>query len=154
MSLRGPTIKRHLVVIPEHAERESGFFAWLARVWNIGLNTGASLVFYTTEQTAVFLKKWQDENPVDMEMRILKGNSLLEVINDIRPDDNLILVMSRKSYASYQDYMGRVSAFLNKYFAEKSFILVYPVQLGVTDNFPTSLLNTSLKEPFVDVYKN
>src|SRR5690606_9586383 len=28
------TIKRHLVVVPEHAEYESGFSFWLSKIWN------------------------------------------------------------------------------------------------------------------------
>src|SRR5690606_3297839 len=39
------TIKRHLVIVPERAEKEIGFPFWLMKVWNIAQNTGAQLVF-------------------------------------------------------------------------------------------------------------
>ncbi|MPM88305.1 hypothetical protein SDC9_135407 [bioreactor metagenome] len=39
------TVKRHLVVVPEKAEKEAGFALWLMRIWNIGRNTGAAIHF-------------------------------------------------------------------------------------------------------------
>src|SRR5690606_10508019 len=43
------TVKRYMIIIPENAEQEIGFPFWLLRVWNIGRNTGAKLVFYGSE---------------------------------------------------------------------------------------------------------
>jgi len=45
------TIKRHLIVVPDRAEKEIGFAFWLVKIWNIARNTGAKLVFYASEQT-------------------------------------------------------------------------------------------------------
>src|SRR5690554_741647 len=33
------TIRRHFVLIPEKAEQETGFSFWLAKIWNMALNT-------------------------------------------------------------------------------------------------------------------
>ncbi len=40
-----PTIKRHLVVVPEKAEKEAGFQMWIQKLRNIADNSGARIVF-------------------------------------------------------------------------------------------------------------
>lgn len=39
------TIKRHLVVVPDKAEKEVGFTLWVAKIWQVANNTGAKIVF-------------------------------------------------------------------------------------------------------------
>jgi hypothetical protein len=43
--------------------------------------------------------------------------------------------------------MINIPFYLNKYFQSNSFILVYPMQIGVTDNETIDLNNPSLLEP-------
>ena len=40
------TIKRHLIILPDRAEKEIGFIPVMNRVWNVLQNTGAKVVFY------------------------------------------------------------------------------------------------------------
>lgn len=40
------TIKRHIIIVPENAEKEMGFPFWIIKVWNIARNSGAKLLFY------------------------------------------------------------------------------------------------------------
>ena len=53
---------------------------------------------------------------------------------EIKSDDTLWVVMSRRERLSYHANMSRIPNYLNKYFQSNSFVLVYPIQAGETNN--------------------
>lgn len=122
------TMKRHLVVIPEQAEKEIGFTQWANRTGNLVQNTGARAVFYGTSQT---LEQLQGVLPKQVQAEYKEfgdWDDFLVVFRDVRPDDMLWVVMSRHDRISYNPGMNRIPGYLNKYFQANSFILVYPLQ--------------------------
>lgn len=142
------TIKRYIIIVPENAEKEYGFLFWLMRIWNIGINTGAKLVFYSSGETSVFFKHMQEQYSVEAEFNIFTDwDDFLIVSRDIRKNDNLVIVLSRRTHPSYKDYMAKIPAYLNKYFQENSYILIYPMQLGVADYYGIDMRNPSMMEP-------
>lgn len=139
------TIKRHIVVVPEHAEYETGFSFWLAKIWNIGFNTGARVVFYSSEPTLDIIRKINEQHPIEAEFRLFDDwNDFLILSKDVSIDDNLIIVMSRKHAPSYHHSMSMVSVYLRKYFDGNNFILVYPMQETRTNRDKIDLTNPSL----------
>jgi nucleotide-binding universal stress UspA family protein len=139
------TIKRHLVFVPEHAEKEIGFPFWLIKVWNIARNTGAKLVFYGNLQTLKYIRDINTKHPVDSEfIEFEDWNDFLIISRDVRIDDNLILVLSRKDWPSYHSNMTKIPNYLNKYFKSTNFILIYPIQSGVAENSAIALQNPSV----------
>jgi len=139
------TIKRHIIVVPDRAEKEIGFPFWLIKVWNIARNSGAKLVFYSTEQTLKYIKAINTKHPVECEFKEFSDwDDFLILSRDIKPDDNLILVLSRKDRPSYHSNMFKVPLYLNKYFQTTNFILVYPMQTGIDDNSDMDLKNPSV----------
>jgi nucleotide-binding universal stress UspA family protein len=139
------TIKRHVVVVPDRAEREPGFPFWLVKLWNIGRNTGAKLVFYATGQTLNMLRKIHDKHPIEAEFNEFEDwDDFLIISRDLKTDDNLFIVMSRKNHLSYNRAMGRIPVYLNKYFHPYNFILVFPVQYDETDSHRVNLTNPSM----------
>ena len=139
------TIKRHLIIVPDRAEKEMGFPFWLLKVWNIARNSGAKLVFYSTEQTLNYIKEINAKHPIECEFREFGDwEDFLILSRDIKIDDNLILILSRKDRPSYHSNMLRIPVYLNKYFQATNFILVFPMQTGVTDSS-----NRNLKDPSV-----
>ncbi len=137
------TIKRHFIIIPKNAEVEIGFPFWLFKIWNIGRNTGSKLQFYGQEKTIQIIKDINSKNPVDAEFNIFEDwNDFLIVSRDIKMDDGLIIIMSREKKISYQLNMKNVPGYLNNYFNQNSFILVYPMQSGV--EYKVDLTNPSL----------
>jgi Kef-type K+ transport system membrane component KefB/nucleotide-binding universal stress UspA family protein len=142
------TVKRHLIVVPEHAEREIGFPFWLVKVWNIARNTGARLVFYATPDTLACLKNIHAKHAVSSSFIPLQETAGLPTVEEqIQRDDNLMIIMSREDRLSYQDYMAKVPVYLNEVFKAHSFILVYPMQAGVSDLAYINLKNPSIHEP-------
>jgi nucleotide-binding universal stress UspA family protein len=145
------TISRHLIVLPEKAEREIGFPFWLVKVWNMGRNTGARLVFYASVQTLQYIQNIHAKHPIDAAfVEFSDWTDFLILARDVKKDDNLIIVLSRKDRPSYNSQMTKIPAYLNKYFQDNNFILIYPVQSAVSGDTNLDLKNPSLLEPFTD----
>ena len=129
------TMKRHLVVIPVQAEKEAGFPQWVARVWNVIQNTGAKAIFYGSSDTLGRLKTLLGKRGGEMEFTEFSDwEDFLIVFRDVHKDDNLGIVMSRHNGISFNPSMNRIPGYLNKYFQQNSFILVYPLQANASAN--------------------
>ncbi len=142
------TMKRHIVLVPDKAEKEIGFPFWLIKVWNIARKSGAKTVFYSSEETLQVIREIHSNHPIECEFKEFSDwEDFLILSKDLRKDDNLLIIMSRKDKPSYQSTMGKVPVYLNKYFHDHSFILIYPPQAGVGDTSLFDLKNPSILEP-------
>lgn len=137
------TINRNIIFVPDNAEKELGFPFWLVKVWNIGKNTGAKLVFYGSQRIVNFLSAINENNPIDAEFNFFDDwDDFLILGREMKSNDMLIFILSRKDYPSYASYMAKISTYLNKYFLGNNFLLIYPQQKGVaehTDYDPTGV---------------
>ncbi|MFD2034459.1 cation:proton antiporter [Belliella marina] len=142
------TIKRHIIIVPEKAEKEIGFPFWLIKVWNIARNSGAKLIFYATSETLAFIREIHSKHPVESEFHEFnEWDDFLILARDFHNDDNLIIVLSRKDKPSFHSYMNKIPSYLNKYFKDTSYILIYPMQAGVMDTLQIDLKNPTIIEP-------
>ena len=139
------TIKRHIVVIPENAEQEIGFPFWLAKIWNIGRNTGAKIIFYATENVQHIIRHIQMKHPIEAAfIEFPDWNEFPVISQDVKSDDMLFIVMSRRNKKSYHREMIKIPDYINTYFSTNSFILLHPMQSGVLENKEMDLLNPAL----------
>jgi nucleotide-binding universal stress UspA family protein len=142
------TIKRHVIIVPENAEIELGFPFWLIKVWNIARNSGAKLVFYATQETIKVIQEIQEKHPIECGFEDFNDwDDFLILARNFHRDDNLIIVLSRKDKSSYHHNMTKIPSYLNKYFKDTSYILIYPMQAGVTDTSQLDLKNPTIIEP-------
>lgn len=147
------TIKRHIVVVPPGAEQVIGFPFWLLKVWNIARNTGATLKFYATEETLKYVKDIQKKHPVEVEfVEFSDWSEFLIISRDINDNDNLLIVLSRKEGHSYNKMMDKIPGYLNKFFKENNFILIYPMQAVGT--ITKSYNNSALQVPYQANWEN
>lgn len=142
------TIKRHIIIVPENAENEVGFPFWLIKVWNIARNSGAKLLFYASADTIKLIEEVQLKHPIECSFEDFNDwDDFLILARNFHKDDNLIIVLSRKDKPSFHNYMTKIPTYLNKYFKDTSYILIYPMQVGVTDSSQIDLKNPSFIEP-------
>lgn len=129
------TVKRHLVVVPEKAEKEAGFQMWVQKMLNLAINSGVKIVFYAPETTMQYLKLLNEKkvSSIDYVVSDLWGD-LTALSYETKHDDCLWVVMSRRDRISYHPSMNRVPNLMEQYFAGHSFVLIYPIQAGDTDN--------------------
>ncbi len=143
------TIKRNLVVVPENAEMEIGFPFWLVKLWNVSRNTGSRLIVYAGEPVIALMKKIAEKHPVSIEFKkFTDWEDFLIISRDLRVDDNLYIIMSRRNHPSYTASMARIPSYLHTYFKEFSFVLVYPMQTGIQEGESSDLKNPGVLEPF------
>jgi Kef-type K+ transport system membrane component KefB/nucleotide-binding universal stress UspA family protein len=143
------TIKRHLIIVPENAEKEIGFPFWLIKLWNIARNSGAKLVFYAGSETILVIQEIQSKHPIQCEFEEFSDwEDFLILSRNVQDDDNLIIILSRKDKPSFQQQMTKMPQYLNKYFVATSYILIYPMQIGVSDTTKIDLKNPTFIEPF------
>ena len=128
------TVRRHLIIIPELAEKEIGFNQIIFRLRNVTQNTGAATVFYGSEATLNALKKLLAKKSGEASyIEFNDWDDFLIVFRDIKPDDTMWIIRSRKEGLSYAPAMARIPKYLNKYFQANSFVLAYPVQAGMNE---------------------
>ncbi|WP_242320410.1 cation:proton antiporter [Parabacteroides distasonis] len=128
------TVRRHLIIIPELAEKEIGFNQIIFRLRNVTQNTGAATVFYGSEATLNALKKLLAKKSGEASyIEFNDWDDFLMVFRDIKPDDTMWIILSRKEGLSYAPAMARIPKYLNKYFQANSFVLAYPVQAGMNE---------------------
>ncbi len=146
------TIKRHVVLIPERAEYESGFSFWLAKIWNVAMNTGAKLVLYASKQTMELIKAIHAKHPIDLEYHVFNNwDNLPHLLKEVGPDDNLVIVLSRQNLLSYKERMAEVPNYINKHYQGRNFLLVYPSQSQFMTNGKVDLANPSLLEAIENI---
>ncbi len=140
------TLKRQLLVIPAHAEKVIGFSYWINKVINIAINSGTELICYAPLAVIEVIKKQKDIDKIECSfIEFFNWNYFVNISKKIKSDDNLIVILSRKSHISYNPTMGRIPLILNRFFSDNSFLLIYPIQRGVenSESFLSNKTETS-----------
>ena len=126
------TIRRHIVVVPKRAELEAGFNTWVLRVRHLAHDTKSRLLFYATEPTLQQLQKKRRKVDIATYSAYPAEENLerqiSNILQEIKSDDCLWVVMSRKEGVSYQTCMSRVPAFIERSLPQSSYLLLFPVQ--------------------------
>ncbi|MDR0982015.1 MAG: cation:proton antiporter [Culturomica sp.] len=130
------TIKRYLVVLPLNAEVEIGFPYLVERLWNLTQNTGSKIVFYGSKSMITILKEIRKRHSIDAEfVEFTNWHDFLTIIShDLRENDALAVVMSRRKYSSYFKSMMLIPKYMNEYYNGNNCLLIYPIQTGVGDD--------------------
>ena len=145
------TVSRYLVIVPDKAEKELGFPFWLHKVWSLAKNTGTKIVFYSSAHTLNQLKEVCSKQSVGTEYKEFENWDNFNTLNaEVKVNDSFLIIMSRKENPSYHPAMNRIHHFLNNQHNKTGFILIYPMQLRVTDNLNRDLVNPSLLLPDSD----
>jgi len=129
------TIKRHLIVVPEKAEQEAGFQMWLRRIRHLAENSGIKIVVFAPATTMAYLRPKSRKRTANLDFVPFElWDDLPSLEHDLRDDDCLWFVMSRRERVSYHPAMSRIPAMLEQLFAAYSSVLLYPVQAGDTES--------------------
>lgn len=127
------TIKRQVIVVPPNAELEFGFRSWIVRIWSLLRQTGASAIIYADKSTLEVIAGINKSVPVPIETRAFESyKDLLIVSKELKSDDGLIFIMSKRLNPSYHESMENIPRYIDSYFHGVNFVLVYPYQHGVT----------------------
>lgn len=121
------TIKKQIVILPENAHLESGFFHAMLRVWNIARNSGAQLQFYASQNTLTVLKRIHQRFTIEAKFEAIPNWMKLQSIYEkVGENDGLIVFMAKRGMKSYLNQMQYIPSVLNAQFSEKNYLLIYP----------------------------
>ena len=128
------TLRRHVVIVPRRAELEAGFQTWLLRIRHLAHVTGAQLIFHATQQTVEHLRR-KRRRKADIASYVIHDPAeswtlMPSLLQEIRPDDCVWVVMSRRDRISYQTAMQRLPGYLEEHLPQNSYVMVFPVQAG------------------------
>ncbi|MEF9930981.1 MAG: cation:proton antiporter, partial [Bacteroidales bacterium] len=129
------TIKRHIIVIPDRAEKEAGFKQWVTRIWNVKENIGQKMIFYSSANTLAKLKTILPKATSDTEfIEFNNWSDFLIIFKYLHSDDALWVVMNRQNKLAIDYSMSRIPGYLDLYCKEHSFVLVYPLRIETSEN--------------------
>ena len=126
------TLTRMVVVVTPNAELEPGFDHWFTKLTTIGKEAGLAIDFFATSETSKEFREQQKLQKIEGEMvfhLFSEWNDFLIFTREVKKNDLLIIVSSRKGHISYQSQLDRLPYYLFKYFLENSFIILYPKQI-------------------------
>jgi hypothetical protein len=125
------TLRRMIVVITPKAELEPGFSHWFHKLVTIAREAGLIIEFYGAPAT---LKELQDHQKLlKQEGKMIfrefdNWDDFLIFSREVRKNDLLVIVASRKGHVSFQQQLEKLPYYLSNYFGQSSFIMLYPKQ--------------------------
>lgn len=127
------TLRRINVALPPKAEYETGFVKGVEHFCRMGSTLGCRMRFFANEQTLGCLKtvvsKKFASTPADYSL-LDNWDDLLMLTGQVK-DDHLFAVFSaRRGSISYDPSLEKLPSQLGKYFANTSFLILYPEQFG------------------------
>lgn len=129
------TVKRHVIVIPDRADKEPGFGHWLKLMSNIKDNMGAKIVFYGSEPMLDKVRSLLPKKPTATEFVVFSNwNDFLIIFRDLHKDDMLWVVMNRLNRLAIDMTTLRMQGYLSTYCNDYSFVMLFPFKLHSSDN--------------------
>lgn len=129
------TVKRHVIVIPDKADKEPGFNHWLKLILNLKENLGCRIVFYASEQMLEKLKTFLPKNPTEIDfVEFGSWSDFLIIFRDLRKDDTLWVIMTRQNRLAIDITSNRIPGYLVTYCKENSFVMLFPLKVQNLNN--------------------
>lgn len=144
------TIKRILIVVPENAEFEPGFMAWLRTLRLLIKQTNAKAIFYGTSNLAEKLTQIanQKASSFDFEHHLFtEWEDFLILGREVSANDLLVVVSARKGTLSCQPILEKIPSQLGKYFESNSFAIIFPEWKGYAEASSNLQLDATMPSP-------
>lgn len=130
-----PTVKRHIIVIPERADKEPGFGHWVNLIWNMKENMGTKIVLYGSVAIHEKVKALLPKKPTETEfVEFSNWNDFLIIFRDLHKDDMLWVVMNRQNRLAIDLKSSRIPGYLTSYAKDHSFVMLFPFKVQDSGN--------------------
>jgi Kef-type K+ transport system membrane component KefB len=126
------TLKKIVVVVTHKAELEPGFAHWFNKLATIAKEAGLTMDFHASIESLKELKDLYKLQKVESPIHFYEfshWDDFLIFTREVRSDDLLVIVSSRRGHASYQQQLEKLPYYLSNYFKDNSFMMLYPQQL-------------------------
>lgn len=127
------TLARLFVLVPDKAEYETGFQAWVERVSNLASQLAAKVIFLSFPATSSFIRNIviSEGYAIRHEYRDLSTwDDFILHSSDITDEDLLIVVGARKGSVSFNSDLEGLTGYLQKNHSNNNLVVIYPEQFG------------------------
>jgi hypothetical protein len=130
-----PLVTRKRIILITHAlaERENGFELWVLKICKLAQELSIPIVHYGVNRTHEAIKRHMTQNHLNASVifeSFRDWEDFLILARDIKVDDLIVFVSSRKGSVSYESILDTIPGKLEKHFEQNSKILIYPQQYG------------------------
>ena len=142
------TINRLVVAVPRYAEKERDFISCFGQIRRLSSQIGAKVVFYCNQDTKRPLQALcaRPGKFLRASYRELSDwEDVLQIAQQIRQDDMLVLLQARHATPSYNPLFSQVPRMLQEFFGDYSTLILYPEQRTHAEG--QDLLLTDLPQP-------
>lgn len=123
------THKRIFVVAPPNAEEEKGFDVWFKKILVLSKELSLPIILYCSDTTGEVvsskIKKLKLDSPVTLNS-FDQWDDFLILSREVQEQDIFVLVSARKGSESFQNILPTIPAKIEKYFFDRSRIIIYP----------------------------
>jgi len=134
------TVRRIVVAVPDNAQYETGFTAWVGALASLAGQLGCRVVFCGTTATkqAIATVIAGRRYDVRAEYRLMEQwDDFIIMSNRIGDEDLLVIVNARRASLSHSSDMDALPEFLQKYFSRHNLMVIYPEQFGESSDIMT-----------------
>ena len=127
------TLMRVVVVVPEKAEYETGFEAWVIRVATLASRIGCTVVFECPLAIKPLIRGVIHTENIDVNQEYREfsdWNDFALLANRLQDDDLLVVIAARHTSLSFNSVMDDLASLLGRYFSHTNMLMVYPEQFG------------------------
>lgn len=127
------TMRRIIVMVPQKAEYEVGFYKWLEHICRIGEQLDCRLIFRAHSDTMPYIIGYMREKHGSLRALYQEENETphLYIQPDlVGQDDMCIFVTARHGFISHTNRMHQLPRYVAQHYAHTSVMLLYPDQWG------------------------
>lgn len=127
------TVSRIVVYVPQKAEYESGFSRWVRCIARLAQQLGCRAIFCCSDPVQLLIRGviYQENYGIRCEFRHCDSwDDFITLSPRIHAADLLFVISARPASVSYTAAMTEMPAFLQRYFADNSLVVIYPEQFG------------------------
>ncbi len=136
------TVKQIIIAVPSKAEYEAGFRKWVEQFCRMGNALGCRVHFFADEKTTAYLqalvRRRYGKTLTDFSL-LDDWEDFLLMTGQVNYDHLFVVISARKGSISYNSSFEKLPVQLDKYFSNSSLIVLYPDQLGESEELVTFL---------------
>lgn len=127
------TATRIVVLVPPKAQYETGFSRWVRAIARLTRQLGCRALFCCPDDIQPLIRGvlYQANYKVRCEFRTTENwDDFIAMSGDITDEDLFISIGARPSSVSFSDDVAEMPQFLQRHFADKNIVVIYPEQFG------------------------
>ncbi|MCQ2113511.1 MAG: cation:proton antiporter [Bacteroidaceae bacterium] len=127
------TIRMMDIIVPDKAEFEPGFYRWVEKLSRIAENLSCRITCYGSGKAVEMMCNYihHRHNKISMNRAELSFfEDLPSLTGEIKTDHLMVVVVARKGTLSYTSQFEKLSLFIEKYYSDRSVMVIYPDQYG------------------------